>query len=220
MKKLLTIVFCLFMTITFAQKGKKVKLFDGKTTKGWHSWQKTTVTGWYAMDGILMSPGKSGDLVTDKEYENFELTFEFRANPKGNSGIIYKVLDSEDPKVTTYMSGPEYQIIDDKNYPAVLKDVQKTGANYDMEPANDLTIVKPAGEWNTGKIIINNNHIEHWLNGKKVVEYEYGGDAWKAQLAKSKFATWEYAKPHAKGRIALQDHSDPVSFKNMMIKEL
>ena len=219
MKKTLTIGLLFLAISSFAQKGKWVKLFDGKTTNGWHSWHKTTVNGWHAMDGVLMTPGKSGDLVTDKEYENFELSFDFKAAPKGNSGVIYKIIETPELE-TTYMSGPEYQVIDDKNYPAEIKDVQKTAALYDMQPANDLTIVKPAGEWNSGKIIVNKNHIEHWLNGKKVVEYEYGGEAWKEMLAKSKFSKWAYATPHAKGKIALQDHRDPVSYKNIRIKEL
>ena len=118
------------------------------------------------------------------------------------------------------MSGVEYQIIDDKGYPGNIKDVQKTAANYDMQPANDLTVVKPAGEWNKGKIIIKDNHIEHWLNGKKVVDYEYGSTDWYERLAKSKFKDWEYAKPHLQGKIALQDHGDMVSFRNIRIKEL
>ncbi|CAH0996889.1 hypothetical protein EMA8858_03024 [Emticicia aquatica] len=206
-------------TFAYAQKGKTVKLFDGKTTKGWHSWHDTKVNGWHVMDGVLMTHGGSGDLISDNEFEDFELTFDFKAAPKGNSGVIYKVLET--PEATSsYMSGPEYQIIDDKNYPQPIKDVQKTAANYDMQVPNDLTAVKPAGEWNTGKILVKDNHVEHWLNGKKVVEYEYGSTDWQVMVAKSKFASWEFAKAHAKGKIALQDHGDMVSFKNIKIKEL
>ncbi len=216
-KYLLILSTCAIFTSASAQNW--TTLFDGNGIKGWHSWKKFDIKGWHVMGGVLMTHGGNGDLVTDKEYGDFELEFEFKAAPKGNSGVIYKVIERDDLGAT-YTSGAEYQIIDDKNYPDQIKDVQKTAANYDIQPANDLTIVKPAGEWNTGRIIIKNNHIEHWLNGVKVVEYEYGNDKWKADVVKSKFATWEYAKPHAKGKIALQDHGDMVSFRNIRIKEL
>jgi hypothetical protein len=219
MKKVMILALVACSTFAYAQKGKTVNLFDGKTTKGWHTWHETTVKGWHVMDGILMTQGGNGDLVTDKEYEDFELTFEFKAAPKGNSGVIYKVLET--PEATaSYMSGPEYQIIDDKNYPSPIKDVQKTAANYDMQVPADLSVVKPAGQWNTGKIIVKDNHVEHWLNGKKMVEYEYGSTDWQMMVAKSKFANSEFAKAHSKGKIALQDHGDMVSFKSIKIKEL
>lgn len=219
MKKVLIVILAACGSATMAQSGKTVKLFDGKTTKGWHSWHETTVKGWHVMDGVLMSHGGNGDLVTDKEYGDFELTFEFKAMPKGNSGVIYKVLETPEAKAS-YMSGPEYQIIDDKNYPSPIKDTQKTAANYDMQPPNDLSVVKPAGEWNTGKILVKENHVEHWLNGKKMVEYEYGSTDWQSMVGKSKFADWEFAKAHLKGKIALQDHGDMISFRNIKIKEL
>jgi len=219
MKKVLILALSVAATSTFAQTGKWAKLFDGKTTNGWHSWHETTVKGWQVVNGALVSKGGNGDLVTDKEYENYELEFDFKAAPKGNSGVVYKVIESPELSAT-YISGPEYQVIDDKNYPAAIKDVQKTGANYDMQPANNLNIVKPAGQWNKGKIIIKDNHIEHWLNGEKIVEYEYGSTDWYAMVAKSKFANLEYAKPHAKGKIALQDHGDMVSYRNIRIREL
>jgi Domain of Unknown Function (DUF1080) len=213
-------------TNTQAQKpGEWKKLFDGKTTNGWHSYQKTGVEGWMVMGDELMSKGKSGDLVTNDDYENFEFEFEFKTSPKGNSGVIYKVI--EDPKNPTYYSGTEYQVIDDEGYPPFndggkmvrINDKQKTGANYDMYPPTQKA-VKPAGEWSKGKIIVNNNHVEHWLNGVKVVEYEYGSEDWKQKLAVSKFAKWPYATPHAKGKIALQDHSDPISYRNLRIRTL
>jgi len=219
MKKILILALAICAIEASAQKGKWVKIFDGKTTKGWHNWHSTEVKGWHVMDGVLMTHGGSGDLVSDKEYENFELEFDFKAAPKGNSGVIYKVIETPEQKAS-YMSGPEYQIIDDQNYPAKLKDTQKTAANYDLQPPKDFTIVKPAGQWNKGKIIVKDGHVEHWLNGEKVVEYEYGSTDWIAMVAKSKFPEWEYAKPHTKGKIALQDHGDSVSFRNMRIREL
>ncbi|TDB57363.1 3-keto-disaccharide hydrolase [Arundinibacter roseus] len=227
MKKLpILLFFALFAGTTLAQKpGKWKNLFDGKTTKGWHSYHQTDVKGWMVMSGALMTHGGNGDLITNEDYEDFEFEFEFKIPAKSNSGVIYKVI--EDPKNATYYSGPEYQIIDDEGYPPFndggkmvrINDKQKTAANYDMQAPNQW-VAKPAGEWNKGRILIKNNHIEHWLNGVKVVEYDYGSDAWKAQLAQSKFTKWPYATPHTKGKIALQDHGDEVWFRNMRIRPL
>ncbi|MCU0354174.1 MAG: DUF1080 domain-containing protein [Cytophagales bacterium] len=203
-------------------------LFDGTTTNGWHSYNKgDTVIGWRVEDGVLMTPGKTGaDLVTDEEFENFELRFDWNVEPKGNSGLIYKVI--EDKKYpNSYETGPEYQIIDDNGYPPYMdngkevkiNDKQKSGANYDMQAPSAFKANTP-GEWNEGKLVINNNRVEHWLNGEKVVEYEYGGAEWKKQLAASKFAKWGYATPHAKGRIAIQDHDHVVKLRNVRIKTM
>ncbi|WP_234735214.1 3-keto-disaccharide hydrolase [Tellurirhabdus bombi] len=206
--------------------GKWISLFDGKTTKGWHSYLKNEAVGWNIEDGTLTPDGTGGDLVTDREFENFEFDFEFKVPKGSNSGVVYKVIESPDNK-STHMSGPEYQIIDDKGYGTgekviQLKDSQLTGSNYDMQPPSDPTAVKPAGEWNKGRIVVNNDHVEHYVNGKKVVEYHYGGEAWKAQLAKSKFTQMAYATPHAKGKIALQSHNpkEKVWYRNLRIREL
>ncbi|WP_247237242.1 DUF1080 domain-containing protein [Telluribacter sp. SYSU D00476] len=223
---LLTIA-CIMTGAVWAQKpGKWQNLYDGKSLKGWHSYQHNGgVKGWMVMGGALMTHGGSGDLVSNDQFENFELEFEFRVAPKGNSGVMYKVI--EDPKNPTYYSGPEYQVIDDEGYPPFndggkmvkLNDKQKTGANYDMY-APTRQVAKPAGQWNKGRIVVKDNHVEHWLNGEKVVEYEYGSDSWKATVAKSKFASWPYAQPHARGHIALQDHGDEAWYRTIRIRTL
>ncbi len=200
-------------------------LFDGTSTDSWHTYHSDSVKGWMIMDGALMSHGGNGDLVTNEEYGDFEMEFDFKIPPKANSGVIYKVI--EDPENATHYSGPEYQVIDDEGYPpfndngkmVLINDKQKTGANYDMQAPSEQA-ARPAGEWNQGRIVVKDNHIEHWLNGKKVVEYDYGSDAWKEQLANSKFKEWAYATPHAKGKIALQDHGDEVWYKNIRIRPL
>lgn len=203
------------------KKDKWTTLFDGKSITGWHSYHKDAVVGWNIEDGTLTPDGTGGDLVTNREYENFDLEFEFKIPTGSNSGVVYKIIDNPDIK-TTYMSGPEFQIIDDTGYKIKLNAVQLTGANYDMIPPPSPSPAKPAGEWNKGRIIVNKNHIEHILNGKQVVAYDYGTDAWKAMVAKSKFATWPYATPHAAGKIALQNHSadEKVWFRNIRIQEL
>ena len=207
----------------FSQKNKWVKLYDGKGLDHWYAWKindGSSTAGWNVVNGELTTDGKEGDLVTKKEYGDFELEFEFKISPKGNSGIIYKVLNKQEEKDQPYKYGPEYQIIDDVNYPGPPKDVHKTGGNYDVYAPTDLTAVKPAGEWNKGKIKIKNNKVEHWLNGKKVADYEYAGETWKADIAKSKFKNWPYATPHEKGKISLQGHGNTVWFKNIRIREL
>ncbi|MEZ0538374.1 3-keto-disaccharide hydrolase [Fibrella arboris] len=213
----------------FMPQPKWITLFDGKTISGWHSYHQTGVVGWVIEDGTLTSDGSGGDLVSDKEYENFDLEFDFKLPKGSNSGVIYKVLDRPDI-ASTYMSGPEYQLIDDRGYEwfdkagnrLQLAKTQLTGADYDMYEPTDLNQIKPIGEWNKGRIVVNNNHVAHYLNGKKVVAYEYGSDDWKAHLAKSKFANWPYATPHAKGNIAFQCHSpkEKVWYRNIRIKEL
>lgn len=225
--KRIVLLCLLFSPVAFAFPPKWTSLFDGKTIKGWHSYHKEGVVGWYVEDGTLTPDGTGGDLVTDKEYENFELEFEFKIPKGSNSGVVYKIIDSPDIK-STYMSGPEYQVIDDKGYLDGngklygLKETQMTGASYDMIPPSDLTITKAPGEWNKGRIVVNKNHVEHFLNGKKVVDYMYGSDEWKALVTKSKFASWPYATPHAKGKIALQNHSpkERVWYRNVQIREL
>jgi hypothetical protein len=223
MKKIFLLSLIIILSIqVMAQKGQWVKLFDGKTTAGWHNWKSSEVKGWSVKDGILVTPGKSGDLVSDKEYGDFELEFEFKVAEKGNSGIIYKVIENPEDKslFASYASGPEYQIIDDKNYPHTITDKQKTGANYDIYAPSDLNIVKPAGTWNKGKIIIKENTITHILNGKVVVTYTYGDETWTKAVGESKFSKWPYATAHHKGHIVLQDHNDAISFKSIKIKEL
>lgn len=232
MKKLLIpclLLSAMALAIPPGSKAKWTSLFDGKTIKGWHSYHKDGVVGWYVEDAAMTPDGTGGDLVTDKEYENFELEFEFKIPKGSNSGVVYKVTDSPDIK-TTYMSGPEYQVIDDHGYDWKDKDGksvkldnnQMTGANYGILPPSDMTASKPATEWNKGRILVNNNHVEHYLNGKKVVDYEYGSDAWKKMVATSKFAQWPYATAHAKGKIALQNHSpkERVWYRNVQIREL
>jgi hypothetical protein len=220
------LIMMLFMLIiqneSLAQKkGKWVDLIQGNTLNGWHTWKMKDVKGWKVENGVLTTGGKNSDILTDKEYGDFELEFEFLVSPKGNSGVMYKVLEDVNNKdlFASYASAPEYQVIDDKDYPGI-NDKQKTGANYDMYPPSDLTVIKPVGKWNKGKIVVKENRIQHFLNGKKVVDYIYDSEEWRTTLEKSKFAKWAYATPHHKGKLAFQDHGDAISYRKIKIKEL
>ncbi len=220
----------LLCSIGFRKPGRWVMLFDGKKLEGWHSYNQKQAVGWFVENGTLTTDGTGGDLVTDKEYGDFELEFEFKIPQGSNSGILYKVIEQPDIKRTVF-SAPEYQIIDDQNYVVKdstgknigLKPVQRSGANYDMNPPMDATAYKPVGSWNTGKIVVAKDHVRHFLNGKLVADYQYGDQAWKEKVAKSKFRDWPYATtPHHRGKIALQNHNakEKVWFRNIRILEL
>jgi hypothetical protein len=207
-----------------AQKGFK-KLFDGKTTKGWHSYNKATVgSAWEVQDGTLhMNPKTKGadgggDLVTDKEYGNFHLKYDWKVAPGANSGLIFFV--HEDPKFgQTYLTGPEMQVIDNDGHKDGKITKHRAGDLYDMLKSTSEP-VKPVGEWNKAEIISDNGKLTFMLNGVKIVETTLWDDNWKALIAGSKFKTWQGFGTYKTGKIALQDHGDEVWYKNITIKEL
>lgn len=191
-------------------------LFDGKSLEGWHTYLKASAQGWKVVDGVLLTEGGKGDLVTDEVFENFELELEWKISEKGNSGIIYLV-DEKPENKATYVSGPEYQIIDDNNYPGGLAPAQKSGANYALHPPQ-IAASNPVGTFNQAKISVINSKVEHWLNGKKVVAYELGTPEWEAIVDTTKFAKVPAYGRAKKGRIALQDHGGKVEFRNIRIR--
>lgn len=202
-----------------------ISLFDGKSLKGWHGYNKTgEVKNWEIEDGALVCLGAAkdasgGDIVTDKKFANFELKWEWKVNKGCNSGVMYHVV--EGPKWhSPYETGPEYQIIDDIGFPEHLEEWQQAGADYAMHTANKLKMLKPVGEWNTSKIIFNKGHVEHWLNGKKIVEFEAWSADWNKKRETGKWKDYpDYGKAKT-GEIALQDHGDKAFYKNIMIREL
>lgn len=226
MKKYIFSALVLFSitTIANAQKGFK-PLFDGKTTTGWHTYNKKTVgSAWEVVDGTLhMNPAKKGkdgggDLVTDAEYGNFHLKLEWKVAPKANSGIIFFV--NEDPKYSqTYLTGPEMQVLDNDGHPDGKITKHRSGDLYDMVKSKSEP-VKPVGEWNKAEIISKNGSLTFILNGVKVVKTTLWDESWKALIAGSKFAKWEGFGTYKSGKIALQDHGDSVWYKNIMIKVL
>lgn len=218
MKRLLLIIPALVAANSL--KAQTTRLFDGKTTAGWHSYLKTGPGAWKVVDGALQldpkAPGQ-GDLVTNKEYENYELSLEWKIAEGGNSGIIFGV--HEDPSFdATYLTGIEMQILDDKKAEDNKLATHRAGSLYDMKaPAYPA---KPAGEWNKVTIKKLHGHLTFWLNGKVVIDTQIGSPEWQAMLNKSKFKTWKGFAAYPKGHIALQDHGAVVSFKDITIKEL
>lgn len=199
------------------QKAGFELLFNGKDFTNWHCYHRDSVK-WEIVEGVLHTKGGNGDLVSDREVENFELTFDWKAAKAGNSGVFYMVQDKPDiPE--TYYSGIEYQVIDPENWPDKLHEEQKPGAVYDLY-APLVKAEKAVGEWNTGKIVVsNNNHIEHYVNGQKTADYTWNSDDYKQHLAASKFKDWPFAKVK-KGHLALQDHGQEVWFRNIKLKTM
>jgi hypothetical protein len=203
-------------------KAQPQSLFDGKTTHGWHTYLKPTAEpAWEVVEGALQlnpqAPGQ-GDLVTDGEYENFELELEWKISPGGNSGLLFGV--HEDPAFhATYETGLEMQVLDNQGAEDNKKASHLAGSLYDLQaPAKD--VAKPAGEWNLVKLRKQNGHLTFWLNKAKIVDVQLGSPQWQALVENSKFKTWKSFATYPKGHIALQDHGHQVAFRAITLKQL
>ena len=198
-------------------------LFNGKNTKGWHTFkQKGIGKAWNVQEGTLhldvSTKEGRGDIVTDAAYENYHFVFDWKVAPKANSGIIFLVQDRE-PYQATWHTGPEYQFIDNVNYPDKLNPVQLSASLYDLI-ACPPELVKPAGEWNTGAIIINKGALEFYVNGKLAVKTTLWNDEWKKMVEGSKFIQEKDFARSPIGHIAIQDHGGEVWLRNIKIKTL
>jgi len=198
-------------------------LFDGQTLDGWRSFKNKECTSWDVLDGTLhCKPSNAGDsiihndIVTNDAYQNFELAFDWKISAKGNSGVMYRVTEEYD---ASFASGPEYQVLDDDGYPGEVKDVEKSGGNFAMH-APQVKKANNPGEWNSGRIIVNGNHVEHWLNGTKVVDYELGSEDWKSRVNGSKWRDYPGYGLAPTGFIDLQDHGHEVWYRSIYIKAL
>lgn len=198
----------------------QTKLFDGKTTNGWHSYLKSGPGAWKVVDGAIQLDPKApdqGDLVTDKEYENYELSLSWKISEGGNSGVIFGV--HEDPSFgATYLTGMEMQVLDDKGAEDNKKANHLAGSLYDMKAPS--VAAKPAGEWNNIKIRKDHGQLTFWMNGSKSLDVKMGSPEWNELIAGSKFKNWKGFAAYPKGKIALQDHGHLVAFKDITIKEL
>ena len=217
-----------------------IVLFDGSSTDGWRGYDKTTLpTAWTIEDGCLKINGSGngeagakdgGDIIYDRKFKNFELSFEWKVGKGSNSGVFY--LAQEVPGEPIYISAPEYQILDNANHPDAMLGVdgnRQSASLYDMIPAKPQNS-KPWGEWNTGKIMVYKGTVVHYQNGQNVLEYHLWTPQWKELLDASKFSQdkWPLAydllincggEEH-EGYIGLQDHGDDVWYRNIKIKIL
>jgi len=192
-------------------------LFDGKTLNGWRHFRnhEPIKEGWVAEDGCLKRVGKGGDLISEAEFTDFDLRWEWRVTPGANSGLKYFVTEERASAV-----GHEYQLIDDFRHADALRGAKwQTAAFYDVLPATNRTI-KPVGKWNQARVLVEGNHVEHWLNGDKVLEYELDSETVKAAIAASKFKGVAGYGTKIKGHILLQDHGDEIWFRDLKIREL
>lgn len=205
-------------------------LFDGASLNGWRGFHNDKVPGgWVVENGCIMKTqakgelGQAGgDLITVDQFDNFEFAVEWKLSKGGNSGIKYLVSESLPPTGKSAVSF-EYQVLDDENHPDAKMGIagnRTVGSVYDLLAASKDKKVKPIGEFNQTRILVRGNHIEHWLNGVKVVEFERGSDALKAKIAASKFKTTKGFGETARGHILLQDHGDTVCYRNIKIREL
>ena len=183
----------------------------------WRGFQKDTLPGgWSLDDGVLTHSKGGGDIITDKQYSDFILELEWKISKGGNSGIFFRVDEDHD---YVWQTGAEMQVLDNKAHANGLDPKTIAGSNYALHaPCCDTT--KPVGEWNHVKLVVDGPHVEHWLNGKKMLEYELWSNDWNARVASSKFKDMPDYGMNKNGHIALQDHGDVVSFRNIRIAPL
>lgn len=188
-------------------------LFDGKTTAGWRGF-KAAAPDWRVEDGALApDPKASKDIMTQATFGDFDLTFDWKISPKGNSGVMFRVIEGPQE---TYHSGPEYQVLDNARGERPL---ERAGSLYALyAPTTDVP--KTVGEWNTSRIVLKGGKGEHWLNGVKVAAYDLDSAEFKAKVAGSKFKAWPQFAASPTGHIALQNHGDMVWYRNLKIRPL
>ena len=193
-------------------------LFDGTTTKGWHGYKSQAMpNGWRAAGGTLKKDGSVGDILTNDQFANFELVLDWKIATGGNAGIFYHGTEEYDH---IYWSAPEYQLLDDANAPDGKSRLTSAGAAYALYPP-PAGIVKPANQWNSTRIVVNGAHVEHWLNGQKVVQYELWSPDWEAKVKASKFKDWPNYGRAKNGYIAIQgDHNGTLELRNIKIRTL
>lgn len=208
------------------ETGEWTALFNGRDLDGWRSYNAGQPNpGWIVEDGaIVLDVDESteemtaGDLITEQQFERFELELEWRISEGGNSGVFFRVREIPGQEVA-YLTGIEMQVLDDDVHVDGGNALTSSGACYALY-APTADVLRPVGEWNEVRLLVDGDRVEHWLNGRKIVEYVIGSDDWNRRVAESKFADWEHFAKYRKGHIALQDHTDRVWFRNIRIREL
>ncbi|MEE4174507.1 MAG: DUF1080 domain-containing protein [Xanthomonadales bacterium] len=192
-------------------------LFDGETLAGWRGYDSTDIPpGWRVEEGTIHFSDGKGDLVTTAQFTDFELALEWKVAEGGNSGIFYLAPLGFD---AIYMGAPEMQVLDDARHRDGGDPLTSAGAAYGLYPA-PRGVVNPAGDWNFARIRVLGNDVEHWLNGERVVAYTLGSEEWRRLVRESKFSAWPMYGMARRGHIGLQDHGDPVWYRNLRIRSL
>ena len=202
-------------------------LFDGTSTAGWRGYGRDDFPseGWAVEEGELVSLSSTGDMdggdiITSEEFTDFELMFDFKVEFESNSGVFYRVREAEGKAL--WQVAPEYQVLDDTAYiemGTMDMNTHLTGDNYDLHTAA-VRPTNPVGSWNTGRIVVEGTHVEHWLNGERTVAYELYSDDWEALVAKSKFGVEELYARAPSGSIGLQDHGTRIWYRNIKIRPI
>lgn len=193
-------------------------IFDGRTLTGWRGWrQPSGARGWVVKDGAMTREGPGGDLVFDRELGDFELELEWKVGPGANSGIMFHASETT---TMPWEGGPEMQILDDGGHPDGKNRLTSAGANYAVE-AIPAGLAKGANQWNAIRLVVRGNHVEHWMNGTKALEYEIGSVDWKRRVAASKWKDMPTYGTFARGYLVLQgDHSTDIWFRNIRLRDL
>lgn len=197
-------------------------LFDGKNTSAWRAYKgkEFPTNGWSIDDGCIKTKADAKgapDIITTDQYSDFELSVEWKVAPKGNSGIIYRLIEKHD---ASWQTGPECQILDNAGNNVKSDDPHAAGALYDLYPPSAAAVCKPAGEFNVARVVVQGGRVEHWLNGVKVVAARMDNDEWKQKIAASKFKAYEGFGMQPKGHVGLQHHGGDVWFRNIKIRDL
>ena len=190
---------------------------DISSLDNWRGYKKDSVPEqWVNEDEntIYLTGGGGGDIITREQYESFDLTMEWKISPRGNSGVMYRVSETDGP---TYFTGPEMQVLDNAVAGGDL--LHSAGADYALHaPSADNS--KPVGEWNKMRMVVDGPHVEYWMNGVQQCSYELWSEDWNARVAASKFKQWPGFGMNKRGHIALQDHGNPVWYRNIVIRPL
>jgi hypothetical protein len=208
---------------TIEAKPKWKTLFAGKSTAEWRGFRRDSFPSkcWVVEGDAIKTIGGCDkadqvDIITREKYRNFELELEWRVAPGANSGVVYLISEDQDQ---TWRTGPEMQVLDDDKHPDGKKPTTSAGSLFDLIAPENKTL-RPVGEYNRARVVINNGHVEHWLNGKKVLEYDLGSAELKDLIAKSKFKSFPRFALNSEGHIALQYHGDDVWFRKIRIRTL
>lgn len=190
----------------------------------WRAYNQNILpSNWSITDSLISCFGKAGDLGGDiisiQKYANFEFSWEWKISSEGNSGVFYHVIE-DTIYHSPYQTAPEYQLLDDVDFPSPIEDWQKTGANYAMHPANEQKVLKAVGEWNSSRIIFDHGKVSHYLNGALIVSFDKFTPEWQALRGSGKWVDYpDYGKANT-GFLGLQDHGSGVWFKEVKIKDL